>query len=54
MKDAAAGWGRGTLEDFMLASAQQGHRRTGIAIPATDPESFVKGSADAGLLRILH
>lgn len=54
MKDDAAGWADGTLEDFMLATAQQGHRRTGIAIPATDPESFLRGSADAGLLRILQ
>ncbi len=54
MKNEAAGWGAGSLEDFMLASAQQGHRRTGIAIPATDPESFLRGSADAGLLSILH
>jgi tetratricopeptide (TPR) repeat protein len=54
MKGDAAGWADGSLEGFMLATAQQGHRRTGIAIPATDPESFIKGSADAGLLRILH
>jgi len=25
-----------------------------MAIPASDPESFIKGSADAGLLRILN
>jgi tetratricopeptide (TPR) repeat protein len=54
MKDDAAGWTDGSLEAFMAASAQQGRRQTGIAIPATDPESFVIGSAEAGLLRILH
>jgi hypothetical protein len=37
----------------MAASARRGHEQTGIAIPATDPESFIRGSADAGLLRIL-
>ncbi len=26
----------------------------GVAIPATDPESFIKGRAEAGLLHILH
>jgi len=54
MKGDAAGWADGSLEDFMLATAQQGHRETGVVIPATDPESFIKGSADAGLLSILH
>jgi hypothetical protein len=54
MKGDTAGWADGSLEDFMLATAQQGHRQTGVAIPATDPESFIKGSAEAGLLRILH
>lgn len=54
MKDDAGGWANGSLEAFMAASAQQGHLQTGIAIPATDPESFIRGSAGAGLLRILH
>jgi tetratricopeptide (TPR) repeat protein len=54
MKDDAAEWVAGSLEDYMAASARRGRRQTGIAIPATDPESFIKGSADAGLLRILH
>jgi tetratricopeptide (TPR) repeat protein len=54
MKDDAAEDAHGSLEAYMLASAQRGLRQTGIAIPATDPESFIRGSADAGLLRILH
>jgi len=53
MKDDAAEYARGSLEEYMLASAQRGSRQTGMAIPATDPESFLRGSADAGLLRIL-
>jgi tetratricopeptide (TPR) repeat protein len=53
MKDDAAEYATGSLEDYMTASAQRGSRQTGIAIPATDPESFLKGSAEAGLLRIL-
>jgi Tfp pilus assembly protein PilF len=53
MKDDAAEYAAGSLEEYMLASAQRGSRQTGMAIPATDPESFLRGSADAGLLRIL-
>lgn len=52
MQGDAAGWAHSTIEEFMLATAEQGHRRTGVAIPATDPESFLRGSADAGLIRI--
>jgi len=54
MKEDAAEWADGSLEDYMAASARRGRQQTGIAIPATDPESFIKGSADAGLLRILN
>jgi tetratricopeptide (TPR) repeat protein len=53
MKDDAAEYATGSLEEYMAASAQRGSRQTGMAIPATDPESFLRGSADAGLLRIL-
>jgi hypothetical protein len=38
----------------MAASARRGRQQTGIANPATEPESFIKGSAEAGLLRILN
>ena len=56
MKNDAAEWGggRGSLEQYMAAVAHRGRKETGVAIPATDPESFIRGSADAGLLRILH
>jgi hypothetical protein len=54
MKDDAGEWTRGSLEQYMAAVAHRGHQETGVAIPATDPESFIRGSADAGLLRILH
>jgi hypothetical protein len=53
MKDDAAEYAGGSLEEYMHASAQRGSRQTGMAIPATDPESFLRGSAEAGLLRIL-
>jgi len=54
MKDDAEGWSSGTLAQYMAASAQRGRRQTGVAIPDTDAESFIRGSAGAGLLRILH
>ena len=54
MKDDAAEWVRRSLEQYMAAVAHRGRKETGVAIPATDPESFIRGSADAGLLRILH
>jgi len=54
MKNDAAGWSGGSVEQYMEASAQRGRRETGVSIPATDAESFIKGSAEAGLLRILH
>ncbi len=54
MKADAGEWARGSVEQYMAATARRGRRETGVAIPATDPESFLRGSADAGLLRILH
>jgi hypothetical protein len=54
MKEDAEGWSGGSVRQYMEASALRGRRQTGIAIPATDAESFIRGSADAGLLRILH
>jgi hypothetical protein len=54
MKDAAAEWVDGSLEQYMAATSRRCRNQTGAAIPATDPESFIRGSEDAGLLRILH
>jgi len=36
----------GTWEEIVL--------QMGVAIPATDAERYIQGSARAGLLRILH
>jgi len=54
MKDDAAEWVAGSLEEYMEASAKRWRKQTGAAIPVTDPESFLRASADAGVLRILH
>lgn len=53
MKDATGQWAAGSVEDYMAASARLGRQETGVTIPATDAESFIRGSAEAGLLRIL-
>jgi tetratricopeptide (TPR) repeat protein len=54
MKDDAAEWAGGSLEEYMAASAKRWRKQTGLMIPATDPESFLRAGADAGILRILH
>jgi len=54
MKDDAIEWAGGSLEEYMEASAKRWRKQTGVAIPATDPESFLRAGADAGILRILH
>jgi tetratricopeptide (TPR) repeat protein len=43
-----------TMEDFMRRAARRGFKETGVPIPTHDAESFIKGSADAGLLRIVR
>ena len=43
-----------TVEEFMTGVSQHGFRQTGIRIPTHDAESFLRGSAVAGLLRIVR
>ena len=40
-------------QEFTQTEARRGSAITGVKIPTGDPESFIRGSADAGLLRIL-
>src|SRR3954464_15846359 len=40
--------------EFMTGASQRGFRQTGVRIPTHDAESFLRGSAVAGLLRILR
>lgn len=54
MKDDAAEWADGSVEEYMEASAKRWRKQTGVAIPVSDPESFLRAGADAGVLRILH
>jgi hypothetical protein len=43
-----------TVQEFMTGVSQHGFRQTGIRIPTHDAESFLRGSAVAGLLRIVR
>ena len=43
-----------SVHEYMLAEAQRGLAMTGVRIPTGDAESFIRGSADAGLLRIVR
>jgi tetratricopeptide (TPR) repeat protein len=43
-----------SMEEFMAGMSQHGFRQTGIRIPTHDAESFLRGSAVAGLLRIVR
>lgn len=47
-------WADGTLLEFMQAFAQRGTAETGVAIPVTSAEAFMRGSADAGVIRIVQ
>jgi tetratricopeptide (TPR) repeat protein len=43
---------RVSVEQYMATEARRGYGLTGVEISSQDAESFIRGSADAGLLRI--
>ena len=43
-----------SLQEFMSDVARYGLRQSGVQIPTHDAESFIRGSAVAGLLRIVR
>jgi tetratricopeptide (TPR) repeat protein len=51
--EAEAGAERST-EEFMTAMARRAFRETGVRVPSDDAELFIRGCADAGLLRIIQ
>lgn len=53
MRDGSTAFTGRSVQDFMLNEARRGFSLTGVVIPTGDAESFIRGSADAGLLRIL-
>jgi Tfp pilus assembly protein PilF len=54
MRDANKQWAGRTVQEFMHNEARRGYSLTGIMIPTHNAESFLRGSADAGLLRIVR
>ena len=57
MRDAEAEAGQegsSTLREFMARVAKRTYRETGVRVPSHDAELFVRGSADAGILRIVR
>ena len=53
MRDDDAAYSGRPIEEFLAGAAARATRLTGVTIPATDAESFIRGYADAGLVRIL-
>lgn len=54
MRDDDAAFSGRPIEEFLVGAAARATRLTGFMIPATDAESFLRGYADAGLVRILR
>jgi tetratricopeptide (TPR) repeat protein len=54
LKAADREWAHGSMLDFMASLARRGQTETGIVIPTTDAEAFIRGSAEAGVLRIVQ
>jgi Tfp pilus assembly protein PilF len=53
--DKESGQGEdGTLREYMTRIAKRTYRETGVRVPSHDAELFVRGSADAGMLRIVR
>jgi tetratricopeptide (TPR) repeat protein len=54
MRDASTEFAGHSVLDFMAAESRRHFRSTGVRISAHSAEAFVRGSADAGLLRIVR
>ena len=54
LKAAEHGGDQLSLSEFMSGLARRGREETGVIIPLTDAEAFIRGSADAGVLRIVQ
>ncbi len=54
MRDASSSHAGRSLQDFMVTEARRVYSDRGITIPTGDAESFIRGSANAGLLRIVR
>ena len=47
-------WAQASLTDFMAGLARKGRREAGVDIPITDAEAFLRGTAEAGVVRIVQ
>jgi tetratricopeptide (TPR) repeat protein len=54
MRDANRSFSGRSVQEFMATEARRGYSLTGVKISTSDAESFIRGSADAGLLRIVR
>ncbi len=43
-----------SVAEFMAGQARRGKQETGVVIPVSSAEAFVRGAAEAGVLRIVH
>ncbi len=53
-KAGEPGWSDATLAEFMAGHADRGLVEMGTVIPVSDAEAFLRGSAEAGALRIIQ
>jgi tetratricopeptide (TPR) repeat protein len=54
MRDANKTFAGRSLQEYMTTEARRGYSLTGVKIATHDAESFIRGSANAGLLRIVR
>ncbi|HEU4649617.1 MAG TPA: tetratricopeptide repeat protein [Gemmatimonadales bacterium] len=54
MKAADREWADASMAEYMQDLARRGRAETGVVIPVTDAEAFIRGSAEAGVLRIIQ
>ncbi len=54
MRDSNKAMAGRSLQEYMATEARRGYSLTGVKIPTRDAESFIRGSASAGLLRIVR
>ncbi|MGH7658427.1 MAG: tetratricopeptide repeat protein [Gemmatimonadales bacterium] len=54
LKFADVQWAHASLREYMLTLAERGRAETGVIIPTSDPEAFLRASAQAGIVRIIQ
>jgi tetratricopeptide (TPR) repeat protein len=54
LQTVEAAWADGTLQQFMQVFARRGMAETGVRIPVSNAEAFLRGAAAAGVIRILQ